>query len=227
MPGTGKSYEGKILELHPLSLEQLQMVLAEYRGLGLKDSMIEVQPYTNPISSYAYAVDDAYRARLEEMVFGKTRELSYESVWVNYSGTQSDWPYCVNGNMLLFSDVPRHTLYRFDTKEQLDEFIAAAKDDLSLDHRYNGSASFNETITQYNEAFFKENSLLMAYVTAGSGSERFGITSIDYTADSLILHVRRINDPDVGTADMAGWMVMTGIPKAELEGRKLLDAYAW
>ncbi len=65
---------------------------------------------------------------------------------------------------------------------------------------------------------------LFLVLTAGSGSLRFGIRDVSVTDSTVCLNVAQTNYPEVGTDDMAGWLVMAEIPDADLEGITEFDA---
>ncbi len=70
LPGLNRNYsKEEIWNLHqkPASLEEMRAIIAYYleEGLAVKED-ITLVPVTMPHSSYAYTIDDAYRAKLEK-----------------------------------------------------------------------------------------------------------------------------------------------------------------
>jgi len=60
---------------------------------------------------------------------------------------------------------------------------------------------------QYNDSFFTDNFLVLISVSEISGSNRHAVSSISEDGDILKINIDR-EVPDVGTADMAGWLII-------------------
>ena len=60
---------------------------------------------------------------------------------------------------------------------------------------------------QYNDSFFTDNFLVLISVSEISGSNRHAVSSISEDGDVLKINIDR-EVPDVGTADMAGWLII-------------------
>ena len=65
------------------------------------------------------------------------------------------------------------------------------------------------------EAFYKEHSLLVIYVESGSGSLRFGVKEIVTTDNSMTIDVVCLNNPEIWTDDLVGWLVLVEITDEE------------
>ena len=125
---------------------------------------------------------------------------------------------------MAISSVRHLPVYKLDTKDDLDQFREKYRDVFPFEQGYDEVPSFNEATAGYDDNFFAEHTVILAYVTANSGSLRFGIRDI-YQDDSLFcLNVMQMNDPEVGTTDMAGWFMFAEIPDADLEGIADFDA---
>lgn len=92
----------------------------------------------------------------------------------------------------------------FETKEGYDRF-------------YNEISETFRFYESYGEDFFKENHLLIVYLSEGSGSVRHKTDSVTIV-DGWKLHVAisRIR-PEIGTMDMAGWFAIFEIPRNEIK----------
>ena len=75
-----------------------------------------------------------------------------------------------------------------------------------------------------DRAFFEENTLMLVYVTAYSGSYRFGVNSVSLDGGSFCIYVEQTNDPEVGTQDMAGWFITVAVPDSTVAGCTGFDA---
>lgn len=65
----------------------------------------------------------------------------------------------------------------------------------------------NEAFSKYDEAFFREHALVLVTDTVGSGSVRVGIERILISGNTAHVKVSREMPGDVGTADMATWLI--------------------
>ena len=72
---------------------------------------------------------------------------------------------------------------------------------------------------RYDEAFFAENDLLVVVVSESSGSNRLEVTGVKVTPSQtegkqyvLQPEIQRLRAEN-GTADLAGWHILIGIPK--------------
>lgn len=75
-----------------------------------------------------------------------------------------------------------------------------------------------------DEAYFEEHTVFLVYVTANSGSLRYGINSVDIMENSLCIHIQRTNDPEAGTEDMSGWFITVSIEKDKVANCTEFDA---
>lgn len=100
-------------------------------------------------------------------------------------------------------------LVKADTIEELNAF---AKGVNSYEYVWD---SFNDIVTKYNEEFFVENTLLLIYVSEGSGSVRHKVTSVTSKAGKVSVDIERIV-PEAGTCDMAGWIITVELKKNDI-----------
>ena len=131
---------------------------------------------------------------------------------------------CLNGDKMLISSVRHLPVYKLDTKEDLDRFIESYKDTLTLDQGYDEVPSFDTVTASYDESFFADHTVVIAYVAASSGSYRFELQEIEINGSELCLNVIQTNHPEVGTADMAGWFVIAELVNADLADITEFDA---
>ena len=144
-----------------------------------------------------------------------------ESVWVNWTEDEKIYDNCLNKDTLVIDSVRHLPVYLLSSTADVEQFIRDFADSLTLSR---GTDSFMSVMANYDDAFFNDNSIMMAYVTAGSGSLRFGADSVIYEGTNVCLNVIQTNSPEVGTADMAGWLVMIAIKKSSLKGYETFDA---
>ena len=131
---------------------------------------------------------------------------------------------CLNPEKMLVSSARHLPVFRFDRKEDIDRFRDEFKDILTLDQGYGEVPSFSEAVSEYDETFFGGHAVIMAYVTSGSGSYRFGLSDICRDGDVLRINVAQTNDPEEGTCDMAGWLVFAEVEKSVVQNCSEFDA---
>ncbi|MCR5781786.1 MAG: hypothetical protein K6G90_03510 [Clostridia bacterium] len=150
-------------------------------------------------------------------------ELRSAVAYVNW--TQGEMiPGCLNMDKMMISSVRHLPVYKLDTKEDLDRFKANYGDKLTLDHGYNEAPSFNEVVSSYDESFFAGHTVILAYVSASSGSFRYAPKGVCADGSALCLDVIQTNDPEGYTADMAGWFVMAELSDTDVAGYSEFDA---
>jgi hypothetical protein len=137
-------------------------------------------------------------------------------------------PYCLNGKIIaetmMLSSVRHLPVFLLDSSEALEGLRSGVGSVLQFDCGYNEASSFNELAEKWDKAFFEDKALVFAWVESGSGSFRFGFTGAEKADGVFRIYADRVNDPEVGTDDMAGWFVGVEVPKAALAGCTEFDA---
>lgn len=93
-----------------------------------------------------------------------------------------------------------------------------------MNQKYDEVPSFNKATEGYDDAFFENNYLLMIYVTSGSGSLRYGVSGVSIENGELCVHVKLTNNPEIGTCDMAGWLIAVEAEDSIISGCVSFDA---
>ena len=140
------------------------------------------------------------------------------SIWVNYSEDPGLYDSPLNVSRQKNGSLP---VYRIDSINQLQEFIDQFSEILVLNDVRD---SFVEFAGGFDEAFFRDNSLLMAYHIASSGSFAYRLDKTEISDGELIMHIIQTNDPEVYTCDMAGWLEIADIRKDLLKDVTDYDA---
>ncbi|MBE6540896.1 MAG: hypothetical protein E7672_00390 [Ruminococcaceae bacterium] len=83
-------------------------------------------------------------------------------------------------------------------------------------HFLNGNDGFSKKTEGLDEEFFEKKSLIVIYLSEGSGSVRHEVTNIYGNNKLLYIAIKRIV-PEVVTCDMAGWLVTIEIDKDSAE----------
>jgi len=102
-------------------------------------------------------------------------------------------------------------IFKMDTLSELNAFVTKANGYIYI---WN---SFNEVADKYDEAFFEDNTLLLVYVGEGSGSIRHKVLNVTRKGQKLNVEIERIV-PEIGTCDMAGWLIAVELNKQDIAG---------
>ena len=149
---------------------------------------------------------------------------------VSYAGWTDDPAIAsgaLNGESLQNAEETHLPIFKIDTLEDLEQFKTKYSNILSMDQGYNSILSFNDALAKAQfdrEDFFEKNTLLVVYVTAISGSYRFGVGGINATDDSVCVYVEKTNAPKVLTDDMAGWFILGAVENDQIKNCSSFDA---
>ena len=84
----------------------------------------------------------------------------------------------------------------------------------------------HENFTQFDEAFFENNSLVMTYFNDGTYQAKPSVASYVYTENGSCLSVRlNVEIPNLHDAALGQWLLFSGIAKLDMQGTTVLEAY--
>jgi hypothetical protein len=227
--GRDKTSE-ELSKLKGVSIIAMKMILSTYE-YDLPAEDINIIPFRyHPISSLWYNIDDSDIKLLKNMLF--TKENLRTNVTRAYIGSNSNknknYIKCLNGHFINQDGwrSPHLPVYKFDTKDEFDQFKSAISDTYLLDYSYNYDEipSFNEVTAKYDDNFFAENTLLLSYIWSDSGSYRYDVYDIDYDPLSFCMYVARTNNPSIATDDSVSWYIMLEMSDADIRNCKSFDA---
>ena len=144
--------------------------------------------------------------------------------YANWGGLNEIYSKALNIDKMAISSVRHLPIYKFDTLAELKQFKNDVKDVLSIDAGYDEMPSFNESTTKYDENFFAENTLMLVYVEATSGSYRYGVDSVYHANSNFYIHVKQTNNPEIHTDDMSGWFITVAVPDSMVADCTTFDA---
>ena len=170
-------------------------------------STISEQLATNSSGQMPFDIPDGHRFTRYPLRGGYDVTVS----WANWTGENDIYKLAHNSEQVLKKGDNNHLpIYKLDTLEDLAKFKETFKDSFNFDaNRY--EISFNEATKHCNDQFMLQNTLLVIYVPANSGSYRFGVNSVTMNQETLCVHVDQTNNPAAITEDMAGWWVTMAI----------------
>ena len=168
-----------------------------------------VEKPTNKVQSGGTPVEEAFEIAVS---------------YANWTDESEIYFGALNKEKMVISSVQHLPIYKFNTLKELEQFKLAFGEVLTMDRGYDEVPSFNDITTNYDETFFDENTLLLVYVGANSGTYRFGVSSVFCAENSFCIHIEQTNNPEVVTDDMAGWFITVAVPDSMVENCTEFDA---
>jgi len=160
----------------------------------------------------------------ETKTFDITKSVEVTVSYANYTDEDEIYSGGLNADKMTISGEYHCPIYKFDSVQELEQFKKTFGEILTMDYGYDENPSFNEATAKYDEGFFKDNTLMLVYVTAGSGSLRFGVGSVTCDGKSFCIDVKQTNNPEVCTADMAGWFITVAVADSVIANCTEFDA---
>lgn len=144
--------------------------------------------------------------------------------YANWSESDEVYFRALNKEKMVISGIQHLPIHKLDTLEDLEQFKLTFGEVLTMDNGYDEVPSFNDVTAKYDKAFFEENTLMLVYVGANSGSYRFRVNNVFCDGSALCIHVEQVNNPETVTEDMAGWFVTVAVPDSIIENCTAFDA---
>lgn len=112
---------------------------------------------------------------------------------------------CDNVDMMVISSAQHLPLFKIDDATELSAFKTKYLEKAGLNTRYSDQPSFLEAVAKYGSPFFSHHDLIVVYLEANSGGNRYAIGNIAVTNG---IYLASITKTVTGvTTDMAGWLV--------------------
>ena len=194
-------YDGNIMETYPAQLGKVYRV-----------EILTVIPTENETQPGGTPADETFDITVSYANWGDLDEIYSNALNIDKIDTNE------------FDNINHLPIYKFDTLAELEQFKNDVKDVLNIDSGYDEVPSFNESTAKYDEAFFTENTLMLVYVEASSGSYRYGVDSVYHSDGNFCIHVIQTNNPEVHTDDMAGWFITVAVPDNMVADCTVFDA---
>lgn len=107
-----------------------------------------------------------------------------------------------------------------NSKQELDDYIAANQDKYDLGHRdtagADGPEGFADVADRYDDAFFEGHQLVMLLLEESSSSNRHEVTNVHWDEkDGWVISLTR-SKPEIGTFDMAQWHILVELQTSGL-----------
>jgi len=213
------------------SIAEMRAILTTY---DIEQKDITVQPVINPLSSYYYEIDDAYRAKIKELFWqggyqigGTNPHNQVYDVTLSYANWTDDskiYTSSLNLRKMQSNSIQHLPIYKFDSLKDLKQFKESFGDILTMDNGWDEVPSFNEATAKYDTKFFEENSLMLVYVSASNCTHRFGLGSIGWDEKSFCINVVETTGKEFVDTAMAGWFLTVAVEKETIESCTEFDA---
>ena len=115
-------------------------------------------------------------------------------------------------------------IFELEFPEELSQFKKDFGGENVYDYGWDEVPSFNEVTKEYDDEFFAENSLILVYVSASSGSYRFGVKNVHCDGTKFVAYIAQTNRPGDVTDDMADWFITFEVKKSDIENVTEFDA---
>ncbi len=231
---TGPYFDGQVVEISKNSL-----MVEPFDGQRVKNGADSIEVSVDNVSKFKTGdeVRVLYDGKIMEIYPAKASgvngvyllsEISlsvprYEVCYANHTDSAAVYLGSLNKDKMYESKSLHLPIYKFDDRSALDGFRKNFDEDLTFDSGYDEILSFDEIAAGYDEKYFEDNSLLVCYVSSSSGSNRYGVKEIYNDGTYFRITVTQTNSPEVGTCDMAGWLVWLEVSKSDIQTVREFD----
>lgn len=130
----------------------------------------------------------------------------------------------LNTDKMAISSIQHLPIYKFESRIEVERFIAQNGDKITLDSGWDEVPSVNTVLEQYDEAFFEENVLFAVFVQCSDCTHRFVIDSVYNNGTNFVIHVKQANHPQMVAEMVAGWMLTYTAKREEVKTCTQFDA---
>lgn len=152
------------------------------------------------------------------------KTYTYNVAFANWTENSDIYVKALNCDKMNISSVQHLPIYKFDSIAELDSFKATFCDILTMDSGLDETPSFDYITAAYNDSFFSEKSIILAYVPTSSGSYRFGVTDVYCNGQTFCMYIEQLNNPEVHDSMMAGWFAVVEVDKTDIANCASFDA---
>ncbi|MBQ8869136.1 MAG: hypothetical protein IJ027_05400 [Oscillospiraceae bacterium] len=173
------------------------------------------------LESYPAQINNVFAIYLVE---AGSVDVPYKISYANY--TTKSWIYESALNISkMYQDSQKHLpIYKFESRDELEQFKASAGGSLSISESYDNIQSLNDATAEYGAEFFKDNALILTYLSSTSSTWRYGVKEIYNDGKNFKLTIMRSDSSETGDSAMCGWYVTTEVKKVEIKNCTSFDA---
>lgn len=130
----------------------------------------------------------------------------------------------LNTDKMAISAVRHLPIYKFDTRDELEQFHANYIGTPVSNTGWDEAPCFTATLSKYDDAFFEGNGLLLVYVACSNCTHRFGVQSIYRDSQTLCVHIEETTGATEVADAEADWFIAIAIPDSMVKTCKQFDA---
>ncbi len=151
-------------------------------------------------------------------------DVPYKISYANY--TTKSWIYtsALNTSKMYQSSQEHLPIYKFESRDELEQFKKSAGGSLSIDKSYDNIQSLNDATAEYGAEFFKDNALILTYISSTSSTWRYGVKELYNDGKNFQLTIMRSDSSESGDSAMCGWYVTVEVKKSDIENCTSFDA---
>ena len=146
--------------------------------------------------------------------------------WAGWAGEGVVWEGCLNALKLQYSNVQHLPIHKFDTRQELDAFMANVGEFLSMNDSSKGVPAFTGTASRYDDSFFEDYSLMLVYIPSGNSGRTFRVSGIEvnhYNA-SFVMHIEETASAQIKEPKQSGWFMTAAVPNSMIADCTNFDA---
>lgn len=146
------------------------------------------------------------------------------TAYANWSENSLIYTEALNKDMLSAGNRNGLPMYRIDNEADEEAFKKTFENVFGFDSKYDEVGTVNTLLNKYDNKFYENGSLVLVYVTAGSGSYRYSIDKIMIKDNNFFVCVKNTVNPELITADMAGWLIAVQVNDSFLDNSDEFNA---
>ena len=123
----------------------------------------------------------------------------------------------------ILSSIQSLPVVKVTSKTELMNFANKMDGVMSFKESYSDTPSFSHVSKEYNEEYFKNTTLFLVYISAGSTSHRHTVEYVSKSLGVLSIGISEIV-PESGDTAMEGWLIAIDAPKEQIEDIESIDA---
>lgn len=139
--------------------------------------------------------------------------LTVNVACVNWTDKQELYTKALNVDKMSISSVRHTPIYKFNEVSALKQFKTEFQDIINA-----------ELWSEYDDKYFEDNALMLVYIESPSGSHQYGVDNIYHDEQSFCITVKRTDNSEDGTDDMASCFISVEVPNSMIENCTEFDA---
>jgi len=124
--------------------------------------------------------------------------------------------------MMVISSAQHLPLYKIDDETELSAFKTKNSEEAGLNTSYSDESSFIEVVSKYGSPFFDHHDLMVVYLEATSGGNRYAIDNITVKDGVYLVSVAKTATGI--TTDMAGWLITIETDESAISSCTFFDS---